>query len=82
MWNLSYYIVHRLLHPWYTKRIPDVGKLLYKHVHSFHHKSYLPTPWNGLSLHPVEGFLNLAPTYVYLLLLAPLIPFHPVVFLF
>ncbi len=51
--EIYYYLTHRLIHPWRTKRVPDLGRWLYRYVHSFHHKSYLPTPWNGLSLHPV-----------------------------
>lgn len=31
------------------------GKILYKYVHSLHHKSYNPSTWAGLSMHPVEG---------------------------
>ena len=49
-----FHITHRLMHPWKTKHIPDVGKFLYKHVHSLHHKSYNPTAFRT-SMHPVEG---------------------------
>lgn len=31
------------------------GRILYKYVHSLHHKSYNPSTWAGLSMHPVEG---------------------------
>ena len=37
--------------------IPDVGRFLYKHVHSLHHKSYNPTAFSGTSMHPVESAL-------------------------
>ena len=37
--------------------IPDVGKFLYRHVHSLHHKSYNPTAFSGTSMHVVEATL-------------------------
>ena len=69
------------MHPWKTKAIPDIGKIIYKYVHPFHHKGYIPTPINGLSLHPVEGFINNA----YILgiqLIGHVMPFHPFVLFF
>ena len=33
-----FHLTHRLMHPWKTRHVPDVGKFLYKHVHSLHHK--------------------------------------------
>lgn len=67
-----------MIHPWKMKSVPDLGYYLYKYVHYYHHKSYLPTPWNGLSLHPVEGFINVAVVLLYLPV-AAYIPFHPFV---
>ena len=52
-----FHAMHRMMHPWKTSRIPDVGKFLYRHVHSLHHKSYNPTAFSGTSMHPVEGTL-------------------------
>jgi hypothetical protein len=48
-WRLTHFwFVHRMMHPWRTKWVPDLGKVLYKHVHSLHHKSYNPsTVWIG-----------------------------------
>jgi len=55
-WRLTHFwFVHRMMHPWKTKTFPDIGKVLYKHVHSLHHKSYNPSTWAGLSMHPIEG---------------------------
>ena len=34
-----FWLIHRMIHPWKIKGIPDGGKFLYKHVHSLHHKS-------------------------------------------
>ena len=34
-----FWLIHRVMHPWKTKTVPDVGKFLYRHVHSVHHKS-------------------------------------------
>ena len=48
-----FYIIHRFMHPWRTRFFPDVGKFLYNHVHSLHHKSYNPSSWSGISMHPV-----------------------------
>eukprot|EP01083_Nonionella_stella_P120667 361757_1 len=52
-----FYFIHRMIHPWKFKYIPDVGKWLYKWVHSLHHKSYNPTAFSGTSMHPVESTL-------------------------
>ena len=37
-----------------TTQIPDFGKILYRHVHAQHHKSYLPTAFSRTNMHPVE----------------------------
>jgi hypothetical protein len=46
------------MHPWFKKgekrMVPDVGRFMYKHVHSLHHKSYNPTAFSGTSMHPIE----------------------------
>lgn len=42
--ELHFYLVHRLIH------VPA----LYKTVHSLHHRNTNPTPWSGLSMHPLE----------------------------
>lgn len=55
-WRLAHFwFTHRMMHPWKTTMIPDLGKVLYRHVHSLHHKSYNASTWAGLSMHPVEG---------------------------
>eukprot|EP00051_Salpingoeca_urceolata_P026491 m.477535 g.477535 ORF g.477535 m.477535 type:complete len:389 (-) comp20856_c0_seq1:247-1413(-) len=57
-WRIPhFYLIHRGMHPWKTDTIPDVGKWLYKHVHSLHHKSYNPTAFSGTNMHPVEALL-------------------------
>lgn len=57
-WRIPhFYLIHRGMHPWKCTRFPDVGKFLYRHVHSLHHKSYNPTAWSGTSMHPVESTL-------------------------
>jgi hypothetical protein len=49
------------MHPWFPKNnkgmVPDVGRFLYKHVHSLHHKSYNPTAFSGTNMHPIEAFM-------------------------
>jgi sterol desaturase/sphingolipid hydroxylase (fatty acid hydroxylase superfamily) len=52
-----FYCIHRAMHPWKREGIPDIGKWLYKHVHSLHHKSYNPTAFSGTNMHPVESYL-------------------------
>ena len=43
--DTHFYWFHRMLHlPW-----------LYKNVHKYHHESYNPDPFSGLSMHPIES---------------------------
>ncbi|MEO3414592.1 sterol desaturase family protein [Roseovarius sp. CAU 1744] len=50
VWSaFHFYWAHRLLH------VP----LLYKRVHSLHHRNVNIGPWSGLSMHPVEHFIYL-----------------------
>jgi sterol desaturase/sphingolipid hydroxylase (fatty acid hydroxylase superfamily) len=58
--DTHFYFIHRVMHKWNTKRIPDIGKFLYKHVHSYHHKSRNIQPWSGISMHPVEGLMYMS----------------------
>jgi len=61
---IHFYVIHRLMHPWKTTQIPDVGKFLYRHVHSLHHKSYNPTAFSGTSMHPVEATLYYSAAFI------------------
>merc|ERR1712113_1173563 len=57
-WRIPHFwLVHRMMHPWKVSGIPDVGKFLYRQVHSLHHKSYNPTAFSGTNMHPVESTL-------------------------
>ena len=48
LWNdLHFFVIHRALH-W---------KPLYRHVHIWHHRSVITTPFSAYSFHPVESFL-------------------------
>ncbi|SLN57667.1 Fatty acid hydroxylase superfamily protein [Roseovarius litorisediminis] len=50
IWSaFHFYWVHRLLH------VP----VLYKHVHSLHHRNVNIGPWSGFSMHPVEHLIYL-----------------------
>ena len=51
IWSaFHFYWVHRLLH------VP----LLYKNVHSLHHRNVNIGPWSGFSMHPVEHCLYIS----------------------
>ncbi len=48
LWNdLHFFVIHRVLH-W---------KPLYRHVHIWHHRSVITTPFSAYSFHPLESFL-------------------------
>ncbi|MDC0709113.1 sterol desaturase family protein [Stigmatella sp. ncwal1] len=48
LWNeVHFYACHRLLHT----------RWLFRHVHSVHHRSRVPTPFSTYSFHPVEALL-------------------------
>ena len=64
--EVHFYVVHRLIH-W-----PP----LYRAVHHLHHRNVNPTPWSGISMHPIEHLL-----YFSVILGACLIPAHPIVML-
>jgi len=73
-WRIPhFYFIHRFMHPWRIKGVPDVGKFVYRHVHSLHHKSYNPTAFSGTSMHPVEATL-----YYTAGCMPALFGFHPV----
>ncbi|KAI9440702.1 sphingosine hydroxylase [Lactarius indigo] len=42
------YFLHRAMH---------INKFLYKHLHSVHHRLYVPYAFGALYNHPIEGFL-------------------------
>ena len=65
IWSaFHFYWVHRLLH------VP----VLYRHVHSLHHRNVNVGPWSGLSMHPVEHLLYLSSLLVHLVV--PTDPLH------
>lgn len=68
---LHFYIIHRGMHPWWHRKNGlldgDVGAFLFRHVHSHHHKSYNPTAFSGISMHPVESILYISAALIPLL---------------
>ena len=62
-----FYWVHRLLH------VP----LLYKRVHSLHHRNVSVGPWSGLAMHPIEHFL-----YISSLCIHWIVPSDPILVIF
>eukprot|EP00930_Biecheleria_cincta_P016813 TRINITY_DN13553_c0_g1_i1.p1 TRINITY_DN13553_c0_g1~~TRINITY_DN13553_c0_g1_i1.p1 ORF type:complete len:323 (+),score=34.86 TRINITY_DN13553_c0_g1_i1:114-1082(+) len=57
--DFHFFFIHRAIHPWFARdtKYFDPGRVLYKYVHSVHHKSYNTGPWSGLAMHPFEQFL-------------------------
>ena len=63
-WSYShFYFIHRLLH----------CRFLYKPCHALHHRNTSPTPWSGISMHPVEHLLYFSVFCIFWVL-----PAHPV----
>ena len=61
IWSaFHFYWIHRLLH------IP----ILYKYVHSLHHRNVNVGPWSGLSMHPIEHFLYISSLCLHWILLS------------
>ena len=58
-----FYLQHRVLH---------IG-ILYKHIHSWHHKNLNTGPWSGLAMHPAEQLILMADTLIYFVVAS-----HPV----
>lgn len=77
-----FYFAHRLIHPYFPKDSKyahlDLGRFLYRHVHSLHHKSYNTGPWSGLSMHPIEHMMYLSCVFVPSIFITQ----HPMHFLF
>ncbi|KAI7907741.1 fatty acid hydroxylase superfamily-domain-containing protein [Cokeromyces recurvatus] len=44
-------------HQYFFHRLFHMNKFLYKHVHSHHHRLYVPYAFGALYNHPIEGFL-------------------------
>jgi sterol desaturase/sphingolipid hydroxylase (fatty acid hydroxylase superfamily) len=59
-----FYWAHRLMH----------HPILYKHIHSVHHRSIHPTPWAAFSFSPGEAFL----LGLFLPIVALVMPIHPI----
>jgi len=55
--DTHFYIIHRGMHPWNTKWVPDIGHYIFKYGHSVHHDSVNFTAFSGISMHPIEGFI-------------------------
>jgi sterol desaturase/sphingolipid hydroxylase (fatty acid hydroxylase superfamily) len=63
LWReVHFYVTHRLIH----------APKLYQWVHSLHHRNTNPSPWSGLSMHPVEHII-----YFSAVLIHWVVPSHP-----
>lgn len=60
--ELHFYTVHRLIH------VPQ----LYKLVHALHHRNTNPSPWSGLSMHPLEHLVYFSAVAIHWI-----VPSHP-----
>lgn len=62
--SVHFFVVHRAMHPWFERENTlaqgDLGAVLYRHVHSHHHKSHNPTAWSGISMLPIESVIYLS----------------------
>jgi len=65
--EVHFFCVHRLIHT----------PLLYKYVHSVHHKSVNPSPFSSLAMHPVEHLMYLGVAFWHVVL-----PSNPVLALY
>ena len=65
--EFHFYCIHRLIH------VP----VLYRWVHSVHHRSVNASPWSSLSMHPVEHLLYFATAFWHLIL-----PSNPLIALY
>ena len=82
-WNDGhFYFAHRVMHPYFGKSSRfapvDLGRYLYKRVHSLHHRSYNTGPWSGIAMHPVEHMVYFTRSVLPCLFL----PLHPLHLLF
>ena len=58
LWESFYfYVIHRILH----------FPLLYRYIHSIHHRNINVGPWSGMSMHPAEQFVFLGSVFVHLI---------------
>jgi sterol desaturase/sphingolipid hydroxylase (fatty acid hydroxylase superfamily) len=68
IWSaFHFYWAHRLLH------VP----VIYRHIHSLHHRNVNIGPWSGMSMHPAEHLL-----YLTTLLIHWVVPSHPIHLIF
>jgi len=62
--EVHFYFTHRMIH-W---------PLLYRYVHSLHHKNINVGPWSGLAMHPIEHLIYFSAVMLYWII--PSHPFH------
>lgn len=80
--DFHFYFAHRVMHPYFSTTSKwknlDLGRFLYRHAHSLHHKSYNTGPWSGLSMHPIEHLVYFSRVFVPSLIISH----HPIAFLY
>eukprot|EP00937_MAST-01D_sp_MAST-1D-sp2_P008131 g8131.t1 len=85
--DYHFWAAHRVLHPWFARSArADPGRVLYRLVHSLHHRAVSPNPWSGLSMHWFEHLLYFSRAPAFLLLVRALsggaVRVPPAVYLF
>ena len=66
--DVYFYLTHRLLH------LP----FIFKHVHSWHHRSHKTNPWVAFSFHPLEAIIQIGIVPIVILI----IPTHEYILMF
>ncbi len=62
--SFHFYWIHRFMHI----------KLIYKHIHSIHHRNINIGPWSGMSFHPLEQIVYLSSVFIHIIIVSN--PFH------
>lgn len=80
--DFHFYFAHRVMHPYFSSNSKwkdlDLGRFLYRHAHSLHHRSYNTGPWSGLSMHPFEHLIYFSCVFVPSMIITQ----HPIAFLY
>ena len=54
--DFHFYWAHRACHPWKKFGKWDLGKIIYRKFHYWHHIDHNPGPWSALNANPIENW--------------------------